>query len=331
MPLDIGLIGATKVAERSMINPSRQLDDTAIRAVAASDPDRAVAFAERHEIPVVHPHYQAVIDDPTINTVYVSLHNSAHHEWAVRAARAGKHVIVEKPLCLDEAEFAAIENAASVTGVRFVEAVPGKGHQWQVSLRKMLVDRNFGALQSAHTRIQFAMGSADGYRCRRELGGGIFLDASSYWLQAVQAVCGLADATGAAHSDFMGPNGVDSSFRSVLTWPDGCEWVLDCCFDTRHIAEHNFTFERGVARLRQFLLPIAGPAPLNVVVRQNDSTREVIGYPPVSYYELQFGRIRELLTSAADDRDEESATGERIRLMAALLRDARGRLKGATG
>jgi hypothetical protein len=70
---------------------------------------------------------------------------------------------------------------------------------------------------------------------------------------------------------------------------------------------------------------------LNVVIRHNDSTREVIGYPPVSYYELQFGRIRELLTSAADDRDEESAAGERIRLMAALLRDARGRLEGATG
>jgi len=331
MPLDIGLIGATKVAERSMINPSRRFGDTVIRAVAASDPDRAAAFAERHEIPLVHNNYQAVIDDPTTNTVYVSLHNSAHHEWAVRAARAGKHVIVEKPLCLNEAEFAAIQNAASATGVRFVEAIPGNGHPWQGSLRNMLADQNFGALQSAHTRIQFAMGSADGYRCRRELGGGIFLDASSYWLQAAQAVCGLADVTGTAHSDFAGPNDVDSSFRSVLTWPNGCEWVLDCCFDARHIAEHNFTFERGAARLRQFLLPVAGPAPLNVVVHRDDSTREVISYPPIAYYELQFGRIRELLTSAADARGEEAATGERIGLMAALLRDARGRLARATG
>lgn len=330
MQLDIGLIGATKIAERTMLGPSAHHDDTTIRAVAASDTERAAAFAARHSIPVVHRDYPTLIEDPAINTVYVSLHNSAHHEWAARAARAGKHVIVEKPLCLNETEFAAIEAAASATGVRFVEAVATKGHDWQAALREIVADGRYGALTSVRTRIQFAMGSQDGYRCRPELGGGIFFDAASYWLQAVQAVCGLADAAGTGQSDFSGPNGVDSAFLSRLTWPDGREWVIDCCFDAKHIAEHEFVFEGAVGRLRHFLLPIAGPAPLNVVVRREDSTREVLNFAPVAYYELQFGRIRELLTSGASDRDEESAAGERIRVMAAMYSDAHRRLSKAT-
>jgi predicted dehydrogenase len=331
MPLDIGLIGATKIAERAMVGPSAGYDDTVIRAVAASDPDRAAAFAARNEIPVVHREYSALIEDPTINTVYVSLHNSAHHEWATRAARVGKHVVVEKPLCLDDDEFAAIEAAASATGVRFVEAIPTEGHEWQAALRAIVADSRYGALKSIRTRIQFAMPAADGYRCRPELGGGIFFDASSYGLQAVQSICGLADASGTGLSDFCGPNGVDSAFHSRLTWTDGREWIFDCCFDAKHIAEHEFVFERAVARLRHFLLPIAGAAPLNLVVRGHDSTREVLSFAPVAAYERQFGRVRDLLTSGATDRNEESAAGERIRVMAAMYTDARRRLSKATG
>ncbi len=331
MPLDIGLIGATTIAERTMVGPSAGYDDTAIRGVAASDPDRAATFAARHGIPVVHRDYSALIEDPTINTVYVSLHNSAHHEWATRAARAGKHVIVEKPLCLGDNEFAAIDAAASATGARVVEAIPTEGHEWQAAVAALVADRRYGALRSVHSRLQFTVPRPDGYRCRPELGGGIFFDASSYWLQAVQAVCGLTGCTGTGRSDFSGPNGVDSSFQARLSWPDGRDWALDCCFDARHVAEHEFVFEQAVARLRQFLLPIAGRAPLNLVVRPDGAAREVLSFAPVAYYERQFGRVRELLTSAVGDRDAEASAGERIRVMAAIHADAHRRLNEATG
>ncbi|WP_149439464.1 Gfo/Idh/MocA family protein [Mycolicibacterium sp. P1-5] len=331
MTLNIGLIGATRIAERAVVMPSARYGDATIRAVAASDSGRAATFAARNRIPVVHRDYSALIDDSTINTVYISLHNSAHHTWVARAASAGKHVIVEKPLCLDGDELAAIEEAASATGVRFIEAVPTMGHEWQAAVREMLADSSYGALRSARTRIQFAMPPSEGYRCRPELGGGIFFDASSYWLQAVQAVCGLADATGTGHSDFCGPNGVDSSFSSQLTWPDGREWVAECSFGAKHIAEHEFVFDHAIARLRQFLLPIAGSASLNLVVHSNDAGRVIVKFAPIAYYAIQFARIRDVLTSAASDRVSEDSAAERIRMMAAIFADAHMRRGEATG
>src|SRR5687768_15739240 len=109
MSLEIGLIGATALAERTLLQQG-----VGITAVAASDPVRAKEYANRHGIPVVHDSYAALLADPAIDAVYISEHNAAHHRWAVRAAVAGKHVIVEKPLCLtadevDELAFAAAD------------------------------------------------------------------------------------------------------------------------------------------------------------------------------------------------------------------------------
>jgi hypothetical protein len=175
------------------------------------------------------------------------------------------------------------------------------------------------------------MPRAGGYRCRPDLGGGIFFDVASYWLQAVQAICGLAGATGTGHGDFAAPHGVDMSFNARLSWPDGRESVLDSCFAAKHIAEHEFVFDHATMRLRHFLLPMAGPAPLNLVLNGRDSTRTVLSFAPVAYYDRQFDRIRALLTGRAGDGDDESGVGERVRMMAAIYGDARRRLTEEAG
>ena len=313
MPLDIGLIGATAIAEKAVIVPSRQHDDVTVRAVAASDPTRAKEFAARNEIAHVHDDYAALVDDPAINVVYVSLHNSAHAKWAANAARAGKHVIVEKPLCLDTSELAAIAAAAESTGVRVIEAVPTAGHEWPEAVRE------FGPPRSARTEIRFSAPKPDGYRARPELGGGIFLDSASYWLEAMQAVIGL-DGEVSGSSAFDGPNGVDRAFDASLTLPDGVESSLHCEVGDTHVAEHEFTFEHASVRLRNFLRPTVGALPLNLAIRNSDGTKSIRSFPAVSYYDRQLSRIKETIASG---RDELAAAAERVTVMAAIHRRAR--------
>jgi len=323
MRLDIGLIGATRIAERAVLRPSAHRADVVVRAVAASDRERAVEFAARNGIARAHADYSALVDDPDINVVYVSLHNSAHHEWAVRAADAGKHVIVEKPLCLDAHEVASIQTAATKSGVKVVEAVPGAGHRWQKVVRALVVDQPYGPLRSVHSRLRFGAPVPGSYRERPELGGGIFLDTASYWLQAVQSTVGLTEVTGQGHSEFEGPLGADRAFRAELRCVGGVDAVLDCRVDEIHAAQHDFVFERATVRLRNFLRPVVAALPLNLVVGHDDGAKEVLSYPAIDYYEQQLDHIHRQFSGQPDRWGGEfGMAAERVELMARTRSDA---------
>jgi dTDP-3,4-didehydro-2,6-dideoxy-alpha-D-glucose 3-reductase len=312
---EIGLIGATVIAERAILRPAGARADVRVRAVAASDPVRAKEFASRHEIPVVHENYSALLADPEIDTVYISLHNSAHHRWAVRAAVAGKRVIVEKPLCLSDEERAELAFAAEDAQV--FEAVATLGHPWQDTVRGFVQDQNYGALRSVETRLTFGVPAPGGYRDQPDLGGGIFYDSASYWLQAVQATVGLDDVEASGSSDFVGPNGVDHSFRATLRWPTGAEAILDCDFGDQHVADHVFTFDQAVIKVRNFLRPMAGTVPVNLVIVPTNGDRQVIGFPASSYYDTQLTRI---LGAPIDDLE---LAAPRIALMAEIYAAAK--------
>ena len=313
MPLEIGLIGATGIAARTMLRPG---SGVTVRAVAASDAVRAKEYATQYGIPEVHQDYSALLADPSVEAVYISLHNSAHHRWAVRAAVAGKHVIVERPLCLTAEEVAELEFAAAE--VQVFEAV-ATAHEWQDTVRGFIDEQPYGPLLSVETRITFAVPAPGGYRDRPELGGGIFFDAASYWFQAVQATIGLEKLTAEGRSDFDGPNGVDHSFTASLCWATGVEATLNCDVGDQHVSDHVFHFEHATVKVPNFLRPVADAVPLNLVVTPNDGERRVIGFPPVAYYDRQLERI---LDSTTDDL---ATAAPRIALMAEIYQDARRR------
>jgi predicted dehydrogenase len=313
---EIGLIGATAIAARAMIGPSRRVGGARVRAVAASDRTRAEAFAAEHDLPVAHPSYEALLDDGAIDTVYISVHNSAHAEWAAAAARAGKHVVVEKPLCLSERELEQIQAAA--TGVHVTEAVMTAGHPWQAEVRRLIGSRELGELTGVISRIAFDAKDRTGYRFRRDLGGGAFFDTASYWLQAVQATVGLDGAQASGTASFAG--GVDTEFHAALEWPSGVRATLACALNDGYAADHEFVFTGGRVRLRNFLRPAAGDFPVNLIVAPDDAPRTVQSFPAGNYYDEQLRRILALLATPAPS-GELADTAARIALMAAAYAD----------
>ncbi|KAJ2975577.1 hypothetical protein NUW58_g8310 [Xylaria curta] len=92
-----GILGAAGIVPMALIYPAKSHPEVIVQAVAARNRERAEAFAKTHGIPDVRTSYQAIIDDPNIDAVLVPLPNGLHFEWAVRALRAGKHVLLEKP------------------------------------------------------------------------------------------------------------------------------------------------------------------------------------------------------------------------------------------
>ena len=104
---------------RAAVNPAIQASRNGVlNAVASRDRDRAEAFAREHGIPRSHGSYEALIEDPEIDALYVPLPNSMHRDWVIHALRAGKHVLCEKPIALAATDVAAtkvptVENSAA--------------------------------------------------------------------------------------------------------------------------------------------------------------------------------------------------------------------------
>src|SRR5690348_4205642 len=98
-----GILGLGGIAHRVMqgIGAAK---NTEILAVGSRNQEKADAFARQYRIPRSYGSYEEVVADPQVDLVYVALPNHLHKEWTIRAARAGKHVLCEKPFAMNEAE-----------------------------------------------------------------------------------------------------------------------------------------------------------------------------------------------------------------------------------
>src|SRR3954468_15742128 len=92
-----GILGVAKINER-LLPAFAQAANAELRAVASRSADRARQAAAAAKAPVAYGSYEALLDDPEIDAVYIPLPNSLHAEWTKKAADRGKHVLCEKPL-----------------------------------------------------------------------------------------------------------------------------------------------------------------------------------------------------------------------------------------
>src|SRR5262249_26330583 len=127
-PLRFGTLGAAQITPNALIKPAQAVPDAIVVAVAARDTKRAREFAAKHKIPRVHATYEEVISDPEVDVIYNPLPNSHHCEWTIKALRAGKHVLCEKPIASNAAEAEQMATVARETGRFLGEAFHYRYH-----------------------------------------------------------------------------------------------------------------------------------------------------------------------------------------------------------
>ncbi|KAI9151437.1 NAD(P)-binding protein [Paramyrothecium foliicola] len=134
--LKFGILGAANIAPMSLIIPAKSHPEVIVKAVAARDRARAEAFAKANGIPEVRDSYQEILDDPDIDCVFIPLPNALHYEWAVRAIRAGKSVLVEKPSVSNSREAEILFNLPELSqpnGPVLLEGFHSRFHpSWQL-------------------------------------------------------------------------------------------------------------------------------------------------------------------------------------------------------
>jgi len=194
----------------------------ALVAVGSRTAASAQAFASSIGPGVTaHGSYQAVLDDAQVEVVYISLLNHLHAEWAVRAARAGKHVLCEKPATMTAAELAPVLQAAEEHRVFFMEGFLYRCHpRWQ-RLRELLAAGTIGALRMLHATFCFDGGNRpDSRLLTLAHGGGALMDVGCYPISWLRWMAG-AEPVATACLAHRGPTGVDEWASGQLLFPSG--------------------------------------------------------------------------------------------------------------
>ena len=181
-----GILGPGFIATRAILPALQHTSVARVLAVASRDAHRANTVAAQFNIARAYTSYQALIDDPDIAVVYIALPNHLHHEWTIRAAQAGKHVLCEKPLATSVTECDAMIAACQQANVLLMEAVMYRFHPRMIALKHMLSTGELGEIRFLHAAFSFPFNAPGNYREKAEYGGGAMLDIGSYCVNAVR-------------------------------------------------------------------------------------------------------------------------------------------------
>lgn len=149
-------------------------------ALASRDAERARRAASDLGVPTAHGSYEALLEDPDIEAVYIPLPNHLHVPWATLAAEAGKHVLCEKPIGLDSGEARMLVETRNRTGVTIAEAFMVRTHPQWIEARERVRRGDLGELRLVACHFSYFKEDASDIRYRREWGGGALLDIGCY-------------------------------------------------------------------------------------------------------------------------------------------------------
>jgi predicted dehydrogenase len=226
-----GVLGAARIAREQVIPGIRRSGCGDVLAVSSAS-GRAGAYAGELGIPRAYGTHEDLLADADVDAVYIALPNSLHASWIVRAARAGKHVLCEKPLVLGIGELDGVEAAAEAAGVHVAEAFMYRHHPQLTTVRELLRAGEVGTPVALQARLHFPLsraGEAD-IRLRPDLGGGSLLDLGCYPVDLFGGLLGRDPDDVAAVSSREADGGVDVRTAAVLRYGDVVA-SLDCSFD----------------------------------------------------------------------------------------------------
>ncbi len=245
-----GVLGCAGIAGRTFIPALLKARNAEAWSIASRDPGKAREWAGRFGFERSAPTYEALLEDPAVEAVYIPLPNNLHAEWSVRAARAGKHVLCEKPMAMSAVEVRLMAAEAAKAGVLLAEAFMYRFHPRTEKALALVRDGAVGAVRSLHSSFTISMPpDTANYRWHPEMGGGALYDLGCYPINAARLVFGEEPVSVFARAVFHPVHGVDVRLHALLEFSGGRAAHAECSFDTVFQSRLEVVGETGAVRL----------------------------------------------------------------------------------
>jgi D-xylose 1-dehydrogenase (NADP+, D-xylono-1,5-lactone-forming) len=221
-----GILSTARI-NLAVLDGARRSDAVEVVAVASRDGARAEAYAREHGIARAHGSYEALLEDDSVDAVYISLPNSLHHEWTLRALSSGKHVLCEKPYSRRAVEVEEAFDAAERAGLVLSEAFMWRHTPQTRRLVELLPQ--IGELRGVRSAHAFRLTDPANVRLIAELDGGGLMDVGCYCVSASRLFAGEPERV--YGEQVVGPTGVDVHFTATLRFPGDLIAEFACGFD----------------------------------------------------------------------------------------------------
>lgn len=279
-----GVMGAARI-NRRLVPGLNSASNAELVGIASRDQAKAEAAAQQFGASRTYGSYEALLDDPEIEAVYIPLPNALHVEWAIKAAAAGKNVLVEKPLALDPGDITELEQVANQAKVLVMEAFMYKFNPQQARVRALIADGAIGEVRALRGTHAFVLGNEDyNIRLDETIGGGATWDVGCYGVSISRLIFGAEPQAVYAEASLRPGSSVDSSVVAILDFGEGRRAILDYSLDYGRRSFYEVMGSKGTISVENMWQEPQEPA--FIYLRDNDGlhTEEL---PRINHFQLQ--------------------------------------------
>lgn len=241
-----GVLGCAAIADRAVIPGILGAENARLYAVAGRDPEKLASFKEKHKPVKTYDSYEALLEDPAVDAVYIPLPNGLHCEWTIKAAEHKKHVLCEKPLGVTADEVVKMYEACRKNGVLLMEAFAYRHSPLTAKLKSMVEEGLIGKLKFIESHFSFPLHDESNVRLVSSLGGGATFDIGCYNLSIIRHLAGSEPISVYAEGDVGKSTGVDETSCILLRFEGGLTAVSYCSFKAADKCGYYIVGEEGV-------------------------------------------------------------------------------------
>jgi predicted dehydrogenase len=229
-----GVLGNATVARKCVIPAIQKSGSGCVHALATQRPADAAPVAAENQIERIYDRYEALLEDPAVDAVYIPLPNHLHRPWTLKALSAGKHVLCEKPIACNAQEALEMAAAVKVGNLVLMEAFMYRFHPRSREIKQLISEGRIGVPRLVRSAFCFHMAeemlaSGDNVRLKAGMGGGALLDVGCYSVSVARWMMG-AEPTQVQAQAIYHDTGVDVHVVGTLQFPGGGLATLEASF-----------------------------------------------------------------------------------------------------
>lgn len=290
-----GILGCAGIAEEQFLPALAACKDSVLHAIGSRERSKAEAWAEKWGAAKAYGSYEEVLADPVVEAVYIPLPNHLHKEWIIKAFRAKKHVLCEKPMGVSVLECEDILEAANKEERFFMEAFMYRFHPQIQQTLTWIKEGQIGDVRLVRGSFSFFLEDAKNVRLQDYAGAGSLWDVGCYPIHLMNLIFAGPPLEVLARAGFTGK--IDHSMTALLHYGVSQEGIFDCSFSMAPQSFIEIVGTKGSIRIPRPWRPDGQE--VSIILAAGNRSAEIT-FPVNNPYQLEIEHFQDCLRGKVD-------------------------------